>query len=90
MQPKTLSSLNAFASIWCVIENILLAAAAEGLGCAVRIPTGREQEYVSERVHAPENYEMPCYIAIGYPADNAVSIEQEKVNIEDKIHYNGW
>jgi nitroreductase len=34
MEPKTLSSLNAFASIWCCMENIFLASAAEGLGVA--------------------------------------------------------
>ena len=42
LQPSALQSLNGFASVWCCIENILLAAAAEGLGCALRIPTGEE------------------------------------------------
>ena len=37
-----LNRLNPFASIWCVIENILLAAADAGLGCSLRIPVGDE------------------------------------------------
>ena len=38
LQPSSLSSLNDFASIWCCIENMLLAAASEGLLGVTRIP----------------------------------------------------
>lgn len=90
LQPKALNSLNAFAAMWCCIENILLAATAEGLASALRIPIGDEAEYVSKIVQAPQNYVMPCYISIGYPNDNAVLIEQMEINIEDRIHYGRW
>ena len=33
---------------------------------------------------------MACYIAIGYPAEDAVLHEQAKVSIDDKIHLNRW
>ena len=36
------SKLNPFSTIWCVIENIFLAATAEGLACSMRIPLGEE------------------------------------------------
>jgi nitroreductase len=90
LKPKQLSSLNALAAIWCCIENILLAATAEGLACAIRIPMGDERKYVAETVGAPEDYVMACYIAIGYPAEDAVLHEQAKVSIDDKIHLNRW
>ena len=35
MNPTSVSSLNPHSSIWCVIENIFLAAAAEGLACSM-------------------------------------------------------
>jgi nitroreductase len=38
LQPRSLSALNGFASIWCCLENILLAAAAEGIYGVTRIP----------------------------------------------------
>ena len=38
LHPDNISHLNGFASIWCSIENIFLAAAAEGLGCNLRVP----------------------------------------------------
>ena len=53
LKPKQLSSLNALAAIWCCIENILLAATAEYLLCAIRIPMGDEGKYVAETVGAP-------------------------------------
>lgn len=90
LEPKNISSLNAFASIWCCIENMLLAATAEGLGCALRIPLSNEPEHIAELLDFPKNYVMPCYIAVGYPAENATINEQLKYDIKEKIHYNEW
>lgn len=53
-RPADQSSLNYFASAWAAVENMLLAAAAEGLACAFRIPVGNEPEHVKQLVHAPE------------------------------------
>jgi nitroreductase len=90
LAPKTLSSLNGFASIWCCIENILLAATAEGLACSMRIPMSDETEQITEALSCPTDYFMPCFLSIGYPAEEAAVIEQKEVNIEDKIHINKW
>lgn len=90
MKPESLSSLNGFASIWCCIENILLAAAAEGLGACLRIPFHKESLYLKEVIGHPDSYLMPCYIAIGYPAGDAVINAQKEYNIRDKIHINRW
>ncbi|WFR56611.1 nitroreductase family protein [Anaerocolumna sp. AGMB13025] len=90
LAPKTLSSLNGFASIWCCIENIFLAAAAEGLACSMRIPMTGETEYLAEVMGCPTDYFMPCFLSIGYPAEEAAVIEQKEVKIEDKIHINKW
>lgn len=90
LKPKDLSALNSFASIWCCIENIFLAITAEKYAYALRIPLGDEQEYVKSVLKFPDDYVMPCYIAIGKPADDATYIEQKKYTIEDKIHMNEW
>ena len=90
LKPKSLSDLNAFASIWCVIENIFLAAASEGLGTSFRIPFPKEVKYIKETIGHPDNYVMPCYIAIGYPAANATLSKQVSYELTDKIHRNKW
>ena len=90
LKPKNLSSLNGFASIWCCIENILLAVAAENLGCTLRIPFESEAENILEIIKHPKEYIMPCYLAIGYPSNKAKKIKQIKQNIKEKIHYNIW
>lgn len=90
LEPKTLSSLNSFASIWCCIENILLAATYEGLAATLRIPLGDEPEHITEILNHPKDYVMPCYIALGYAAPDAVILKQIERNIEDKIHLNAW
>ena len=90
LQPNSLSSLNDFASIWCCIENMLLAAASEGLLGVTRIPMAEESEHIKTAVGHPENYVMPCYIALGYPAKNASVPAQKSICAKDKIHINIW
>lgn len=89
-QPADQSSLNYFASAWAAVENILLAATAEGLACAFRIPIGNEPEHVKQLVKSPSGYEFTCYFALGYPAENAHICKQKEIRIEDRIHHNRW
>lgn len=90
LQPSSLSSLNDFASIWCCIENILLAAASEGLLGVTRIPMAEESEHIKAVIGHPEKYVMPCYIALGYPAKNASLPKQKVIHAKDRIHINSW
>ena len=83
-KPVDQSSLNYFASAWCAVENILLAAAAEGLACAFRIPIGDESGRVRKIVGAPEEYELACFLAIGYAAEDA------HICVKDRIHKDVW
>ncbi|MCL2139542.1 MAG: nitroreductase family protein [Treponema sp.] len=90
LKPKNLSALNGFASIWCCLENIMLAAAAENLGCAMRIPFEKETEHIRETLGHPKDYFMPCYLALGYPLAKAKKTRQIRQKIKEKIHYNKW
>lgn len=90
LQPKDLSALNAFASIWCCIENIFLAITAEKYAYALRIPLGEEVEYTKSILNFPDDYVMPCYIAIGRPAEDAIYATQKEYSIEERIHINQW
>ena len=89
-EPQNQSSLNYFASAWAAVENILLAATAEGLACAFRIPIANEAEHVKKLVHAPEGYEFTCFLAIGYAADDAHICRQKEIRVEDRIHHTTW
>ena len=89
-QPVDQSSLNSFASAWAAVENILLAATAEGLACAFRIPIGNEPKHVKRLVNAPEDYEFTYFLAIGYPAPDAHICKQKAICVEERIHRNAW
>lgn len=90
MHPTSVSSLNPISSIWCVIENIFLAATAEGLACSMRIPVGEEGVNAAKAVGAPDNYLLPCYIGLGYPADDIPFVEQIEYTAKQKMHYGKW
>lgn len=90
MHPVCLSSLNEFASIWCCIENILLAAASEGICGVTRIPMEEELAHIQKNIKHPDNYAMPCYIALGYPDKDAKLPVQKVINVEDRLHINYW
>ena len=63
---KYVSKLNPLATIWCVIENIFLAATAEGLACSMRIPLNEEHDIVKKKLKIPATYMIPVFIGIGY------------------------
>lgn len=90
MKPVELSSLNYFASAWCAVENMLLAATAEGLGTVFHIPVGDEAGKIKKIVGAPEDYELTCLLTMGYPKEDAFLPKQKEINPEDRIHKNAW
>ena len=90
MKPVELSSLNYFASAWCAVENMLLAATAEGLGTVFHIPVGDEAGKIKKIGGAPEDYELTCLLTMGYPKENAFLPKQKEINSEDRIHLNAW
>lgn len=82
------SSLNYFASAWCAVENMLLAATDEGLGTVFHIPVADEVEQIKKIVNAPDGYEFTCLLTMGYPAQDAFLPKQKEINIHDRIHFN--
>lgn len=90
MKPENLSHLNGFASIWCCIENIFLAATAEGYACNLRIPLGDELQHARKVLSFPEEYLMPCFIGLGKPSKNAKMVKQKEINLKERIHKNKW
>ncbi len=90
LHPDNLSHLNGFASIWCCIENIFLAATAEEYACTLRIPLGDEGEWARDVLNFPSDYLMPCFIALGRPAENAACVKQKDYDLNEIIHKNVW
>lgn len=90
LAPVEQSSLNYFASAWCALENMLLAATAEGLGAVFHIPVSDEAEQIKKIVGAPDEYEFICLLSIGYPAKDAFLPKQKVINTEERIHHNKW
>lgn len=90
LNSKTLNELNGFASIWCCIQIILLAAAAEGIYGVTRIPFPEELPHIKNVLGIPGDYEIPCYIALGYPDKKAKPIKQLLIDVNERIHENHW
>ena len=90
LKPAEQSSLNYFASAWCALENMLLAATAEGLETVFHIPVNDEAEKIKKIVNAPDGYEFICLLTMGYPAENAFLPRQKVICAEDRLHINGW
>lgn len=84
------SKLNPFATIWCVIENIFLAAAAEGLSCSMRIPLNEEHDVVKQKLKVPPTYMIPVFIGIGYADPNETALEQYTSDLDKQIRFGRW
>jgi len=90
LKPENMISLASLASIWLCIENMLLAAAAEGIFGVTKIPVGNEPQHIKNVLRHPDDYVLPCYIGLGYPAKDAVVNIQKEVSAKDKIHIDKW
>lgn len=83
---KTLFELNSLASVWCCIENVVLAMAAEGLyGCTY---TPYETQRLKEYLGIPQDYEVATLIPFGYPKQPPP--EAEPVNVKERLHIDRW
>jgi nitroreductase len=88
MNPKLRMHLNYFASIWMVIENILLSAVEEGIFGVTYIPNYPEK--IKEILKIPEKYDFPCILALGYPQLNAKVFQPDPFIIEERVYKNEW
>ena len=84
------SKLNPFATIWCVIENIFLAATAEGLSCSMRIPLNEEHDIVKRKLKVPPTYMIPVFIGIGHPDPDEPVLEQYSPDLGKQLHFGSW
>jgi len=80
--------LNGFASVWCCIENILLAMAAENLFGVTFIPQHTSE--LKTVLGVPEEWEIATLIPFGYRAMKARILPQKDVELQDKLHFDRW
>jgi nitroreductase len=67
--PEKMREELALASAWCAIENMLLAATAEGLGsCIYTFYNTEEENRIKEILDVPENHRIAALIQLGYSA----------------------
>ena len=84
---KSLYDLNSFASAWMVIENMLLAMAAEGLYGVTMVPFATSE--VKCILEMPEDMEIAAFIPFGYPAKEH-AVRQIKKDTNEVVHINKW
>ena len=56
-------------SVWLSIENMSLAAVAEGLGSCIVLLWGEEKAKAEKLLGIPENYELTALLKIGVPGE---------------------
>jgi nitroreductase len=56
-------------SAWLAIENICLAAVAEGLGSGIAFYAGEGKNKVESMLQLPEDYSLTCVLKIGVPGE---------------------
>ena len=79
-----------YGAVWTLIENMLLAATAEGLESVVHIPVKKEPEKIKEFMIVPDSYYLPAMVILGYSSPVALVPPQVKATIENRVHWNKW
>ena len=79
-----------YGAAWALVENMLLAATAEGLGSVVHIPVKKEPEQIKEFLKIPDGYYLPALVILGYPAKDALLPSQVQATVENRVRWNKW
>lgn len=79
-----------YGAAWALVENMLLAATAEGLGSVVHIPVKKEPEQIKEFLKIPDGYYLPALVVLGYPAKDALLPSQIQATVENRVRWNKW
>ena len=79
-----------YGATWALVENMLLAATAEGLGSVVHIPVKKGPEQIKEFLKIPDGQYLPTLVILGYASPNAEVPSQVKATVENKVHWNKW
>lgn len=87
----SLHQLDAFAEVWMCVENILVAAATEGIFGVTKVPSASdESQRVRRTLGIPDEVEVACYLALGYPAAGAPTFPPPPGEAGSSIYYNRW
>jgi nitroreductase len=82
----------------CAIAAVFLQLGAHSLGLGSRWSHMRDnmyndqkttRDYIAEILNLPDNLEVECVIAIGYPAESVPPYEKNELRF-DKVGYNGY
>lgn len=79
-----------YGATWALVENMLLAATAEGLGSVVHIPVKKEPEQIKAFLKIPDGWYLPTLVILGYASPNAEVPSRVKATVENKVHWNKW
>lgn len=79
-----------YGASWALVENMLLAATAEGLGSVVHIPVKKESQQIREFMKVPDGYYLPALVILGYASKDALLPSQVEATVEKKVHWNKW
>ena len=79
-----------YGATWALVENMLLAATAEGLGSVVHIPVKKEPEQIKAFLNIPDGWYLPTLVILGYASPDAEVPSQVKATVENKVHWNKW
>jgi nitroreductase len=63
-------------SVWMCLENISLAAVAEGLGSCITLYWGEGQKEAGKVLGLPEDYEVTTLLKIGVPGEEGYSRDE--------------
>ncbi len=79
-----------YGATWALVENMLLAATAEGLGSVVHIPVKKEPEKIKEFLKIPDGWYLPTLVMLGYASPDAEVPAQVKATVANKVRWNKW
>ena len=74
-----------YGAAWALVENMRLAATAEGQGAVVHIPVKKEPEQIKEFLKVPDGRAVPALAVMGYAVKDPLLPAQVRATVENKV-----
>ena len=77
---KNISTANYDMDVGAAVENIILSALEDGIGACWLASVERPK--LKRMLNLPDNLEISCVIALGYPAENPIETEMQNGDVK--------
>ena len=83
-------TLTSGASIYPAVQNLMLAAVAQGVGSVITTFLQNHEDKVKQLLGIPDDFQTACAVPLGYPSGEETFGGSKRNPLAQVVHYDRW